>query len=458
MYGFAITAWEIYSRKSFFKSFMDAKLIGVHVQNGTRPRMEAIRDNISANIKELIESCWQHKADDRPTFKSIRDIFSAELSSNLFELKKPHKKKMPKHDIEESCQSACSSTDFISSLKGGVFEQSRAGNKFIAGLKREVDSVCEYLDPFNGLVYCLKKRGILTDAECDELNWTFSKSTNSHIPWNKKLLKEYVLPKIEYCCSEFIEALKDNDQEHIVNFIMNAGEHLDRVLTKEEIQIIDDNMSCLVNLIDLYKTGFLDLLVSTNCITDNHREMVERCDTGQEQISMLMKILKLRNYRQFSNFKLCLLNTKQGKIVDVLEKGHVFAVQAILRESANGIDLDSFNQSCFEQRESVTTQLIPLKNLFNILENSGIHIVGSHISTADHVILHYFQCPTHGSFEMLKTMCESGHLKGVLESAYRSILHMTGSKPTLVENLVMDPTVFYSKECGGPCVQNRKTG
>ena len=61
VYGFAITAWEIYSRKSFFKSFSDAKLLGVHVQNGTRPRLEDIREDIPSTILDSMKACWHQQ-------------------------------------------------------------------------------------------------------------------------------------------------------------------------------------------------------------------------------------------------------------------------------------------------------------------------------------------------------------------------------------------------------------
>ena len=116
---------------------------------------------------------------------------------------------------------------------------------------------------------------------------------------------------------------------------MNAGEHMDRVLGKDELCIIDDNMSCLVNLIDPYKLGLLDLLVSTKCITSRHLEMIEKRETNREKINELLKILKSRNYKHFANFKSCLRNTNQGRIADVLEQGSIITVEVKLSERKN---------------------------------------------------------------------------------------------------------------------------
>ena len=281
VYGYGITAWEIYSQKSFFKTFFDKQIIGVHVQNGKRPEIVDIRDSIPAPITELMTKCWQQEDNGRPSFENIRDLLFSQISSKLLALQLPSKIKRRKHDMEDSCQHPIDQADFISSE---IHEQPRAKSKFITGLKKAHSSVVEYLDPFNGLLVCLRERGILEKDEHDKLN-RFVNETTSHRICNERILSEFILPKIEYCCMEFIEALKDNDQEHIVNFIMNAGEHLDRVLSKDEIRIIDDNMSCLVNLIDPYKMGFLDLLVSKNCITSRHREIVEKRETNQEKMA-----------------------------------------------------------------------------------------------------------------------------------------------------------------------------
>ena len=448
VYGYGITAWEIYSQKSFFKTFFDKRIIGVQVGNGKRPEMVDIRDNIPASITELMTQCWQQEHDGRPSFETIRDRLFSQISSNLFALQLPSKTKRPKHDMEDSsCQHPIDQADFISS---GIHEQSRAESKFITGLKKVQSSIAEHLDPFNGLLVCLRERGILERDENDKLN-QFVNETTSHRECNERILSEYVLPKIEYCCKEFIEALKDNDQEHIVNFIMNAGEHLDRVLSKEEIRIIDDNKSCLVNLIDPYKMGFLDLLVSENCITSRQREIVEKRGTNQEKIVELMKVLKLRNCRHFQNFKLCLNETKQGKLADVLVEGQgVIAVHVTIDKNKNISTskliaiLTTHLQELDELDGSPTMEQITLKNQLNELTGLGVDFIGV-CNSADESIVNYFQCSSSRSVKKFSQALESGQLKHILENMYRCHLQIPDTKSTLIKHVTSDTNISHVK-------------
>ena len=215
---------------------------------------------------------------------------------------------MSKHDLEQTYPplSYLSNNDepYGLSISLGAFqlvEHSRAKSKFITGFKRVINSLLEYLDPFNGLLRNLKRKMVLTDTEYEQLVNSCSNETNSLIAMNKELLFEYILPKIEYCCKQFVEALKNSDQSHIVNFIMNAGEHMDRVLSKDELRIIDDNMSCLVNLIDQYKMGLLDLLVSMKCITSRHLEMIEMI--GQNQPGEKWRVVEDPQIQELQTFR-----------------------------------------------------------------------------------------------------------------------------------------------------------
>ena len=227
-------------------------------------------------------------------------------------------KESSRQSLEASHQGACDQPDFVTSVDDGMWNRKRAKHKFLSGYKQVVNSLISYLDANNGFLTRLKQRGVLYDEEYEELSEVPMSVSNSCVDRNKKLLTEYLPHKIEYCCMEFIEALKDNGQGHIVNFIMNAGEHLDRVLSKEEIRIIDDNMSCLVNLIDPYKMGFLDLLASVDCITGEHRDLINLCETQQQRNLVLLTIMKQKSYKHYSNFKKGLNHSKQNAIVHVL--------------------------------------------------------------------------------------------------------------------------------------------
>ena len=79
VYGFAISAWEIFSGKRAYYDFAIKEILPVHVVNGHRPKLEEINDTIPESIQILISKCWQQSADDRPTFPEVRMDLSGEL-------------------------------------------------------------------------------------------------------------------------------------------------------------------------------------------------------------------------------------------------------------------------------------------------------------------------------------------------------------------------------------------
>ena len=336
VYSFGISSWEIFSQKSFAKEFFDIKVISVHVQNGVRPNLEDIRERIPTALQFLMRSCWRERHHERPTFESISEILYSQVFQLDFDLKLPCiAKSCRRSNIDDSCSSASDQTDFVTSMKRGDIEQTRARNKFLSGFRNVGESLLEYLDPDKDLLACLKQRHVLTDLDYQRLIMFAVDESSSYVEKNREILSEYVSPKIEYCCIDFIDALKDDCQQHIINHIMNAGELLDRVLSKDEIHLINKRMPCLVNLIDLDKFGFPDLMVTTNSIASKHKKLIEKLETLPEQINELMSILKRRNYKHYRNFKLCLEETNQGNVVDVLESGEVFTVGVKLRKNTN---------------------------------------------------------------------------------------------------------------------------
>ena len=445
VYAFAISAWEIFSGKSFSKEFVDRKLISVQVSKGTRPKVKHMGKDVPDRVVGIIVKSWHQNIVERPTFQTIRDTFRSQLIANQFHFELPRMKKSSKRSLGESYQRLCDKTDFMASVDDEIRARTRANHKFISGYRQVVVSLIEYLESNDNFFIRLKQSGVLDEKEYEQLSAIPMSVSNSCVDRNKTLLTEYLPQKIEYCCMEFIEALKDNDQEHIVNFIMKAGEHLDRVLSKEEIRIIDDNMSCLVNLIDPYKMGFLDHLVSANCITCVHRDLIKSCETIQGKNSALLTIIKRKSYKHYSNFQLGLRQTKQNAIVHVLTGGQTFVVRArVLGRNIGANFAYHVNNDLTENIELVETAMMGSPKV-DELESSNIKLVGSHCedSPDEWVIVSYLLCNTYQSIVTLKQMYDTGHLLKIMENIYCSKLQIPQSE--LIKTLKLDLAEFCSE-------------
>ena len=172
----------------------------------------------------------------------------------------------------------------------------------IMGYRQVRGSLALYLDPEYGLLPCLNYRDIITDGEYNFLEEFKSNSVKTYIELNDELLLKCIDPRLESCCLRFCHALEENDQQHIANYIRTAGHDSnseDRVLSREEIAMIDNNIFCLVNLINPYRMNFLSRLVSKQCITIRHKEKIEKLPETSTKMDELLKIIKRRRYKDF---------------------------------------------------------------------------------------------------------------------------------------------------------------
>ena len=188
---------------------------------------------------------------------------------------------------------------------------------------------------------------------------------------------------------------------------MHGGRHPDgeeRLLTQDEIATVNANMFCLKNLIkpQQRKLNFLDHLLAKKCISVIHKESIESLPENQnhERTEKLLNILKRRSYRDFKNFKLCLEETHQNKIVDILEK------EGIVTVCVKFEDHYKHNMHISESKlVDVLTRQLPSF----YLNAERIDLIGNCVWKSD--IMVFFQCHSIVSYSQLIRF----HRIGVLE-------------------------------------------
>ena len=254
---------------------------------------------------------------------------------------------------------------------------------YVEEFHRVKTSLVRYMDPENGLLMCLAAKGFINSEDYKRLD-----QIKQYEKLNDDLLVHFVTPKIGTHCKEFLDALVENEQDHIAKFIMSCGNNLDsedRVLNDKELNLVNNNMFCLVNLISPYRMDFLYRLVAKRCITDRQKGRVESWQEAHKKTDELLTILKRRRFRDFQNFKMCLHDTMQNKIVDILERGGVVTVRIKLnaREDKKIIESELiklvtvYMDEEHEIDENLTQeQVAVIKDLLKELEKLDIHLVG----------------------------------------------------------------------------------
>ena len=464
VYGFAICAWEIFSEKRPYYG-CDARLISLFVADkGIRPEITDMGDNIPQVVVNLIQDSWKQEENRRPTFHDVTGITSDQLrlvgDDSRFRCK-GRLNEEPNISTEQINRSEKQPATISNPIPGsGIVQSSNTTSKIqtcITGFRKVLTSLSTYLDPEYGLLPCLQFKGIITDTEYNLLEDLKSDSTKTYFELNDVLLLKIINPKFESCCLMFCEALEENNQQHIVKYIMGAGqdsESEDRVLSCEEIAIIDNNLFCLVNLINPYRRNFMYRLVAKQCITNRHKEKIETFPEASTKMDELLKIIKRRRYSDFRNFKMCLHDTMQHKLADILEKGEIVTVRVKLNDRTDKKDIESkliklitgYVDESDEIDETLTLEQVDfIKEILRELEEFDIQLIGN---SAWRSIAVFFQCMTEHSFETFEQLYTSGKLKDILERLFCCLLQLQGSQPELIKDVSVDPDQYKPQRNG----------
>ena len=127
VYGFAISAWEIFSEKRAYHDFCSPVVIPVSVQKGMRPCLDEIDEDIPDPMLNLITDCWHQTPDQRPTLEHICEVIHEQLIGIPYELEKSYMK-LAEQDLTKKRSVICG----VPSLETGVESNLTSGLIFEA--------------------------------------------------------------------------------------------------------------------------------------------------------------------------------------------------------------------------------------------------------------------------------------------------------------------------------------
>ena len=176
------------------------------------------------------------------------------------------------------------------------------------------------------------------------------------------------------------------------------------------------------------------------------------------KVDELLKIIKRRRYRDFRNFKVCLHDTMQHRLVDILEKGGIVTVRVKLhkREDRKVIEskLIALVTGYVDETDEIDKTLTPeqvdvIKEILRELEEFEIQLIGN---SAWRSMAVFFQCKTEHSFIALERLYASGQLKVILKRLFGCLLQFQESQTELIKEISMKTDQLNSQRheiCSG---------
>ena len=284
-------------------------------------------------------------------------------------------------------------------------------------IRQNNSTLVECLDVDHGLAEFLFSKGISTFDQYEKLN---NKSSWSSFQKKYQALLSNMLPSRLIStnkCKIFLTALIETDQTHVFNFVnkligniqVNVGDQ--RIMTVDEINIIDRNLYHLIKLIEPNQT-FLNSLSTEGCITQRHKNWIETQHTVSDKNKELLNIIRRRSFKDFKTFKGVIQSIQKNKIISKLleqESGHVVSVHCKITIEPETMmtpeDLTMLETEIADHlmdpsilNQSLTQGVI---DELNEMHDGGIYMIGA-IPTESVIV--YFTCPTFQSIVAFKQM------------------------------------------------------
>eukprot|EP00698_Gefionella_okellyi_P001588 TRINITY_DN11514_c0_g2_i3.p1 TRINITY_DN11514_c0_g2~~TRINITY_DN11514_c0_g2_i3.p1 ORF type:complete len:448 (-),score=105.20 TRINITY_DN11514_c0_g2_i3:39-1382(-) len=73
VFSFALIAWEMFAEQEPLADMMPARAAGAMANQGVRPSMDTIKETCPTSLQTLIQQCWAHEPEQRPSFAQIAE-------------------------------------------------------------------------------------------------------------------------------------------------------------------------------------------------------------------------------------------------------------------------------------------------------------------------------------------------------------------------------------------------
>ena len=178
-------------------------------------------------------------------------------------------------------------------------------------LSSNLDNLCNYLDPECSIISMLRSKDVLTES--DEARVMVHKTANGQVDQILNILSH----KSNCSYQQFIDSLKEKDQEHIV-YILTEGREGHPPISKTDLQRIKDKRLDIVDNMDSVGTVLISSLVTSGVFTNIDMQRVESKNKCQyKRNEQILNILVRKSRPHFERFIKALNETDQEHVASL---------------------------------------------------------------------------------------------------------------------------------------------
>jgi hypothetical protein len=263
------------------------------------------------------------------------------------------------------------------------------------------------VEPRYGLPEDLYSKGVIDLDQCKIINHATSVDDRVF-----RLLKAVRQNYKHLRVKDFLQALEDHDQPHVVNLIKTDGKIGDefgdvRPLNDQQRRRLWSTQD-VVSKLDLQEGKFIVLLQKRDVISAMQQDDILSKNCRKKRVRLLLEILERRSLANVNQFISCLDETKQSSVVQWLnEKGVVGRLRSTIDQPEISVEGEREIEAMFAE---LFNDLVRRKEydlvfrLCELIEKNGYKITYAKLGTG---ITWYIMCRTVEKLETLRRLYES---------------------------------------------------
>jgi len=287
-------------------------------------------------------------------------------------------------------------------------------------LRDDIDQLCLFTDPENGLLLKLVKTKVISFADAERI-----RSMSGSNEMSRKLI-EMLTRKSDDAFDGLINALNQTGQSHVAYLLTGEGDS--RPLNEEHIKKLTRNRDCMVNTINSKSSNLITALRSKGVFSEYDEQRVTNVkpDTNYDRNELILNLIARKSQSDFFDFISALRDSDHEHVVMILIGAEFDVnVETVYEAGADVADLPEVDAQLLEHMQATfQSNGDAALQLNQQLSHSGVSVTGVNEGS----IKVTFSCENVESLQHFREPNDCGKLEQIFNEAFCSRFANKGLK------------------------------